>query len=617
MTESGEQVPVPETKPRRWLGPAETLVGPVVAVAIAGVIIALGVLGWWSVRAERTATVASNTAKAISVGQLLADSVHAMLSDGDVAAVRRLIAQTGSQIQLQSCRVELPQGEVLADMDPSKNTIDSLPETWRGGIGSEEVIQQVDDGLLSLTFPIQLPGRGVVLLKMASLTDATSYDAGTTTLVVAIVVGATLILIVLLYRPAKSRVEPFALIREALLAVEQGEADPQALKVSDALGPEAQAWNRLVEQRVREDKDSLLHRALDAAASGQSGAGAFATICDSLWHGVVLVGQDGKIKYANGAAAVLLKTKREDLLNADAADRFTRDDIVEAIRHAMDTHDRRRRTIDVDSENQGRIEALRYNIRCTGDEQNPTVLVVIEDITQQRVAEQSRRDFVAQVAHELRTPLTNISLNVETAVDDGEEDPEIRGRCLNVITQETQRLAQLVNDMLSVSEVEAGSMTLRHDDIRLDVLFQDLLTDFEQQALDKQIRLNFDLPPKLPVIHGDRDKLAISLHNLMGNAIKYTPPGGEVVVSVAVENDRISIAFKDKGIGIDKDELDKVFERFYRAKDSRVSQITGTGLGLPIAREIVRRHGGDIEVSSELNQGSTFTINLPYTPEAA
>ncbi|GAB4189989.1 MAG: ATP-binding protein [Phycisphaeraceae bacterium] len=617
MTESGEQVPVPETKPHRWLGPAETLIGPIVAVAIAGVVIALGILGWWSVRAERTATVASNTARAISVGQLLADSVHAMLSDGDVAAVRRLIAQTGSQIQLQSCRVELPQGEVLADMDPSKNTIDSLPETWPGGIGSDEVIQQVDDGLLSLTFPIQLPGRGMVLLKMASLTDAASYDAGATTLVVAVVVGATLILIVLLYRPAKSRVEPFALIREALLAVEQGEADPQALKVSDALGPEAQAWNRLVEQRVREDKDSLLHRALDAAASGQGGAGAFATICDSLWHGVVLVGEDGKIKYANGAAAVLLKTKREELLNADAADRFTRDDIVAAIRHALDNHDRRRRTIDVDSDNQGRIEALRYNIRCTGDEQNPTALVVIEDITQQRVAEQSRRDFVAQVAHELRTPLTNISLNVETAVDDGEEDPEIRGRCLNVITQETQRLAQLVNDMLSVSEVEAGSMTLRHDDIRLDALFQDLLTDFEQQALEKQIKLNFDLPPKLPVIHGDRDKLAISLHNLMGNAIKYTPPGGEVVVSVAVEGDRISIVFKDKGIGIDKDELDKVFERFYRAKDSRVSQITGTGLGLPIAREIVRRHGGDIEVSSELNQGSTFTIHLPYTPEAA
>jgi signal transduction histidine kinase len=129
--------------------------------------------------------------------------------------------------------------------------------------------------------------------------------------------------------------------------------------------------------------------------------------------------------------------------------------------------------------------------------------------------------------------------------------------------------------------------------------------------------LNFDMPPKLPVIQGDRDKLAISLHNLLGNAIKYSSSGGEVTVLVSAEDGKLSVMFKDKGIGINKEELDKVFERFYRAKDSRVSEITGTGLGLPIAREIVRRHGGDIDANSELDQGSTFTINLPYKPEAA
>lgn len=160
-------------------------------------------------------------------------------------------------------------------------------------------------------------------------------------------------------------------------------------------------------------------------------------------------------------------------------------------------------------------------------------------------------------------------------------------------------------------------MTLRHDDIRLDALFADLVADFQQQALDKNVRLNIDLPPKLPVIQGDRDKLAISLHNLLGNAIKYSMAGGEVVVSVSTDNGRLGVAFKDKGIGIDKDELEKVFDRFYRAKDSRVAQITGTGLGLPIAREIVRRHGGDIEATSALNQGSTFTVSLPFKPEAA
>lgn len=614
MTESGES-----SIPRRnkWLGPAEALIGPIVIVIVVTVLIALGVMGWWSLRSERTTVIAASTARVVSVSQLLADSVHAMLSAGDIAAARRLIAQAGTQVHLTDCRIEMPDGSVIADQDPSRNTIDTLPDAWPGGGAADEVVQQVEDDVLTMIYPIQLPGRGVVTLRIAAETGDTSQGNGMTTLVVAAVSGATLILVVLLYRPAKSRVEPFVLIREALLSVERGEADPQALKVSESFGPEAQAWNRLVERRGQSDKDSLLDRALQSAASGQAGGGSFAMIGDALWHGVVLVGADLKVAYANGAAAVLLKSGRESMLNADAAELIDNEQAVTALREVIATGDRRRRTVEAEHDHQGRIEALRFSIRCTGDSQNKTVLVIIEDITQQRVAEQSRRNFVAQVAHELRTPLTNISLNVEAAVDDGEEDAELRGKCLNVINQETQRLAQLVNDMLSVSEVEAGSMTLRHDDIRLDALFGDLVADFEQQAIDKNVRLNIDLPPKLPVIQGDRDKLAISLHNLLGNAIKYSATGGEVLVSVSADNGRLSVAFKDKGIGIDKDELEKVFDRFYRAKDSRVSQITGTGLGLPIAREIVRRHGGDIEATSTLNQGSTFTVNLPFKPEAA
>jgi len=614
MTEPVENTGVKRT---RWLGPAEALIGPIVIALVAAVMIALGVMGWWSVRAERTAVVAASTARVVSTSQLLADSAHAMLSAGDVAAVRRLVVESGSQAHLRTCRIELPDGSILADLDPSRITTDSLPDNWPGGDATGEVDQQVNDGVLSLTYPIQLPGRGVVTLLVEAPTGAQAQTAGMSTAVTTAVAGGTLILIVLLYRPARSRIVPFALIREALISVERGEADPEALKVSDALGPEAQAWNRLVSQRSQNEKESLLDRALESAASGQAGAGSFALIGDALWHGVVLIGPDMKITYANGAAAVLLKSSREALANADAESVFKDEQVLSALKNVAGGVERRRRVVEADHDDSARVESLRFSIRVVGDSQSRNALVVIEDITQQRVAEQTRRNFVAQVAHELRTPLTNISLNVEAAVDDGEEDAELRGRCLNVINQETQRLAQLVNDMLSVSEVEAGSMQMRMDDIRLDQLFGDLAEDFRQQAQDKRVKLNFDLPPKLPVIQGDRDKLAISLHNLLGNAIKYSPSGGEVTVSVAADNGRLSVAFKDKGIGIDKEELGKVFDRFYRAKDSRVSQITGTGLGLPIAREIVRRHGGDIEADSQLNQGSTFTLSLPYKPEAA
>ena len=130
MKESGE---IAIARRSKWLGPAEALIGPIAIVIVATVLIALGVMGWWSLRSERTTVVAASTARVVSVSQLLADSVHAMLSSGDVAAARRLIAQAGTQVHLTDCRIELPDGSVIADQDPSRNTIDALPDTWPGG----------------------------------------------------------------------------------------------------------------------------------------------------------------------------------------------------------------------------------------------------------------------------------------------------------------------------------------------------------------------------------------------------------------------------------------------------------------------------------------------------
>jgi len=609
MTEQKER---PSPIRRRWLEPSEALIGPIVATLAATVLAAFMAMGWWSVHTERVAMIASEISRVESASSLLADSVHSMLSSDDVSAVRRLVSEVGGRARLQNCRVSLPNGTVLADLEHARVDAETLPDTWTGGDDSTDATQDFRDGVLSLRYPIHVPGRGWLTLEVTAVTD--QVVSSQAMLVATLIAAATLILIVILYRPARTRVAPYVLIREALLAVERGEADPEALKVSDALGPEAKVWNGLVDRRKKQDQDSLLGRAIESVASGHGGSGSFELIGDALWHGLVLVDANMRITYANGAAGVLLKSTREAMAEADTTELFDSEEVLTALRRVTEGTDRRRQVIEVDQAGEGQSGVLRLSVRSAG---SALALIVIEDITQQRVAEDTRRNFVTQVAHELRAPLTNISLNVEAAVDDGDADPELRGRCLNVISQETQRLSQLVNDMLSVSEIEAGTMKLRQDDIRLDDVFATLQSDFQHQADDKQVRLIFDLPPKLPVIHGDRDKLVVSLHNLIGNAMKYSPSGGEVKVSIEADNGKLIIEVKDKGIGIDSDELERVFDRFYRAKDSRVAQITGTGLGLPIAREIVRRHGGDIEVSSQLNQGSTFTLTLPIKAEAA
>jgi signal transduction histidine kinase len=240
-------------------------------------------------------------------------------------------------------------------------------------------------------------------------------------------------------------------------------------------------------------------------------------------------------------------------------------------------------------------------------------VVVVEDVTQQRVADESRNAFVAQATHELRTPLTNIRLYVETMLEDP-EDGAVRSKCVNVINTESRRLERIVGDMLSVSEIEAGSLKLRPGEVRLDAFFEELEADYRAQAGDKEIALKFDLPPKLPVLEGDRDKLMLALHNLVGNALKYTPAGGAVTVKVTEEGGWLSVAVTDTGIGIKAEEQELVFERFYRAKDKRIGGITGSGIGLSLARDVTRLHGGEIAVRSEIDKGSTFTLRVPVRP---
>jgi signal transduction histidine kinase len=244
-------------------------------------------------------------------------------------------------------------------------------------------------------------------------------------------------------------------------------------------------------------------------------------------------------------------------------------------------------------------------------------MIVIEDITQQRAAEEAQHAFVAQATHELRTPLTNIRLYTEMALDEGKSDPAVLANCLNIINQETYRLDRTVADILSITEIEAGTLTVRKDDVRLDEIFPELQAGYAAQADEKKIQMEFRLPPKLPVIKGDREKIRVALHNLIGNALKYTPVGGQVSVAVTTNDGHLVVEVGDTGIGMSDEDREHVFEKFYRAKDTRVAKITGSGLGLAIAREVVRMHGGEITVESELNRGSTFTLELPIPVEAA
>ena len=156
-------------------------------------------------------------------------------------------------------------------------------------------------------------------------------------------------------------------------------------------------------------------------------------------------------------------------------------------------------------------------------------------------------------------------------------------------------------------------MQIARDDVRFDKLLNDIKEEYEAQAAEKDLKLEFNIPPKLPTLQADRSKLIVAVQNLVANALKYTSDGGRISISVEVHDEELLLEVADTGIGIAPEDQMRIFEKFYRAADKRISGITGSGLGLALAREIVRLHGGDIEIESQLDQGSTFTITLPIT----
>ena len=241
-------------------------------------------------------------------------------------------------------------------------------------------------------------------------------------------------------------------------------------------------------------------------------------------------------------------------------------------------------------------------------------VALLEDITELRNLEQMRTDFAANVTHELKTPLTSIRGFVETLQAGAIEDPEMAKRFLDIISMETDRLSRLINDVLSLSSMENGRVRVPTERLSLGKRAGDVCLMLDKSAKNKNIELNVDEGEDTFIIAND-DHVKQLLINLIDNAIKYTLEGGKVFVKVEHVEDKVLLHVKDTGIGIAQEHIPRLFERFYRVDKGRSRNMGGTGLGLAIVKHIVMDMGGQIDVQSELNVGTEFTVTLPYGPK--
>lgn len=237
-----------------------------------------------------------------------------------------------------------------------------------------------------------------------------------------------------------------------------------------------------------------------------------------------------------------------------------------------------------------------------------------ETLEKQNKAEALRREFVANVSHELRTPIASIRSYAETladGIDSGDLPRETEQDFLKVIVTESDRMTKIVEDLLTLSRLDANRARLITEPFNINKSIEDVYTAFVLEAIKRGHNLVLDLPPGLPEINGDRAKIEQVLINIISNAVKYTPDGGNIAISAGSGEGKVRITVQDNGIGIPPEDMDRIFERFYRVDKARSREFGGTGLGLAIAQEIVTQHGGNISLTSKPGEGTLVTITLP------
>ena len=358
-----------------------------------------------------------------------------------------------------------------------------------------------------------------------------------------------------------------------------------------------------VERRVRE--------ALDDAAAARWNAEQVnhdtGYLTELLTAGIVRLRDDLVVEFANEAAYAILERRSGSMVGRPALEAFV-DTRVEGIARTAMEYGSANGELTVRSVVGATVTVRARRSPVSG------VWLVMEDVSELRRLQRIRTEFIDNLSHELRTPITTISLLAETAARDAEAAPARLRDKISKIEIETGHLTQMVNELLDLSRIESGTVQLLLDDVDMVRLAQTTAERLRLFAERQGLRLRFDLPNQVLRVRGDEDRLGQVLINLLHNAVKFSPNGGDIVVGVREDEGEVVTWVRDPGIGVPAADRARIFERFYKVDRARVRGRGGTGLGLSIARHVVESHGGRIWVESTEGEGSTFSFTVPMAP---
>jgi len=335
-------------------------------------------------------------------------------------------------------------------------------------------------------------------------------------------------------------------------------------------------------------------------------------ILAAMAEGIVAVDPEERIVLVNRSARELAALGSGQVEGRRTWEAIRVGPVVEILRAALGGRESFRDEVRIPGERPERLLEVHAAPIRAEDGRVAGAVAVLHDVTRLRKLETHRRDFVANVSHELKTPLTTIRAAVETLLAGAASDPETGPRFLEKIDAQSARLEALIADLLTLSRLESEGVSLKKVPVDLREIAAESVDKFAERAAAKRLRLALDDDgPRAAIVEGDDGALAQVLDNLIDNAVKYTPEGGEVAVRLREVDSRFLLEVDDDGLGIAEADQERIFERFYRVDRARSRDVGGTGLGLAIVKHVVLLHRGAVRVTSRLGEGSTFTVDLP------
>lgn len=496
-----------------------------------------------------------------------------------------------------------PDGTVLGDSleDPAKmDNHASRPEVRDAlayGIGaSTRYSTTLKQRMMYVAVPIydksELLGVARVALPLIAVESSVNR---VTRIVILATVMVTVLAIIAAWLIARTVTRP---VRELTTSAQKISAGELGRKVSiatkDEIGQLSRAFN---------DMSAALKAAIDNLSAERN---KLAGILASMTDGVIMTDTERKITLANATAGRFLGFKEADSLDKQLIEVVHDYEVDEILKKCLETS--REQTLQFESSFTKRfLRAIAVPLQSQGRLNG--ALVLIQDLTELRDLQTMRRELIGNISHELRTPLASIKAMIETLKDGAIDEREVAQDFLARINEEVDHLTHMVAEITQLSRIEAGQVELKTEPVDLNALVDEAIAELAPLADRQRVALAKDLSPGLPSVTMDKDRIRHTITNLLHNAIKFNRPNGRVTVSTFYDSSSVSLSVSDTGIGISKEDLPHIFERFYKVDKARSSG--GSGLGLAIAKHTIQAHGGEIWATSEEGKGSVFTFRLP------